>query len=171
MNPHALNSLLAVWPREGASYTAEWRRLHRAAAAIGYPVDPGCSRDQLRRAVCNVQHRTAARQAVQAGSVPWKYQKYLKPNQNIRQQAIKIQPGATIPVAFNGIETTLYVDTVRRISFRGKPWFLDMKVKLSTEHLPIILNRETKCACLYCGTHPISDEDSCRKCGGPLPDC
>jgi hypothetical protein len=161
VNPHALNKLLSVWPRDGARSPVEFRRLKRAARALGINVDPGVSRGQLRRAVCNLQHRYAA-------SVPWKYQRFLKPSQSIRQQAIKVQPGATIPVAFNGQETTLYVDTARRLTFRGKPWFLELKVKLNTEHLPIILTRETKCECLYCGTKPRGSEDSCRKCGAPL---
>lgn len=89
----------------------------------------------------------------------------------MRQQAIKVQPGATIPVAFNGMETSMYVDTARRLTFRGKPWFIELRVKLNTEHLPIILTRESKCACLYCGTEPRGDEESCKKCGAPLPAC
>ena len=172
MNPHGLNRLLSIWPREGARSPAEFRRLNRAARALGTNVDPGVSRGQLRRALCNLQHRWAGRRAARsAASVPWKYQKYLKPSQIIRQQAIKIQPGATIPVAFNGMETTMYVDTARRLQFRGKPWFIELKVKLNTEHIPVILTRETKCQCLYCGTDPVSDEDSCRKCGAPLQGC
>lgn len=163
MNPHALNRLLQVWPHDGARSPAEFRRLRRAAEAIGVNVDPGVSRGQLRRAYCNLQHRYAS-------SIPWKYQKFLKPSQNIRQQAIKIQPGAAIPIAFNGVETTMYVDTARRLSFRGKPWFIELKVKLNTEHIPVILTRETKCECLYCGKKPQSDETSCRACGAPL-DC
>jgi len=168
MNPHALNILLQVWPRRGARTDVECTQLQRVASALGVYVDPRVSRDQLRKSVCNQQHRRSVRSARTAASVPWKYQKYLKPNQNLRQQAIKVQPGATIPVAFNGIETTMYVDTARRLQFRGKPWFIELKVKLNTEHLPIILTRESKCACLYCGTEPVSDEDSCRKCGAPL---
>lgn len=171
MNPHALNRLLQVWPRWGARSSAECMQLERVASAIGIRIDPSTPRDQLRRAVCNHQHRHAAYRANKIAAVPWKYQKYLKPNQNLRQQAIKIQPGVTIPVAFNGMETTMYVDTARRLTFRGKPWFVELKIKMSTEHIPIILTRESKCDCLYCGTPPVSDEDSCRKCGAPLPDC
>jgi len=169
MNPHALNRLLQVWPRWGARSSAECTQFKRIASAIGVRIDPRVSRDQLRRAVCNCQHRAAARRT--AGSVPWKYQQYLKPNQNLRQQAIKIQPGVAVPVAFNGMETVMYVDTARRLNFRGKPWFIELKVKLSTEHIPIILTRESHCECLYCGSRPVSDEDSCRKCGAPLPSC
>jgi len=161
VNPHALNTLLQVWPREGARFPAEFRQLRRVARALGVNVDPGVSRGQLRKAVCNLHHR-------QAASIPWKYMRFLSPGKSVRQQAIKIQPGATIPVAFNGQETTMYVDTARRLTFRGKPWFIELKVKLNTEHMPVILTRETKCQCLYCGTDPTADEDSCRKCGAPL---
>ncbi|KKN66687.1 hypothetical protein LCGC14_0468730 [marine sediment metagenome] len=173
MNPHALNRLLQTWPHGGAGSRAETQQLGRAAAALGIRVDPRISRDQLRRSVCNCQHRSAAHKTVaqQAGSVPWKYQQYLKPNQNLRQQAIKLQPGVTVPVSFNGMETVMYVDTARRLTFRGKPWFIELKVKLSTEHIPIILTRESKCECLYCGARPVGSEDSCRKCGAPLSDC
>lgn len=183
MNPHALNRLLQVWPRGGARSAAECAELNRVANAIGCRIDPRVSRDQLRRTVCNCQHRWAINAIHKvdhrgepscvrtAAAVPWKYQKYLKPHQNIRQQAIKIQPGVTIPIALNGMETTMYVDTARRLQFRGKPWFIELKVKLNTEHIPVILTRESKCDCLYCGASPVSDEDSCRKCGAPLSDC
>jgi hypothetical protein len=173
MNPHALNKLLQVWPRDGARNTAEFMQLQRVASALGIEVNPRVSRDQLRRTVCSCMGREAAARCVQrsAATVPWKYQKYFRPNQNVRQQAIKIQPGVTIPVAFGGMETTVYVDTARRTSFRGKPWYVELKIKLSTENLPVILTRESKCTCLYCGTDPRGDEDSCRSCGAPLPDC
>ncbi len=179
MNPHCLNRLLQVWPAWGAANRRQARRLSRQAAALGCTVDPSISRDQLRRAVCNLQQRSAAQQqAAQSGfvrkatfrgaAVPWKYQQYLKPNQNARQQAIKLQPGALVPISFNGLETTMYVDQARRLTFRGKPWFIELKVKLSTEHVPIILTRESKCDCMYCGRSPKGDEDSCLGCGAPL---
>lgn len=177
MNPHALNSLLRVWPRDGAADPQQARWLARKATQLGCRVNPRVSRAQLRRAVCNVQQRSAALglpsfrsaarlAAFRGAAVPWKYQRYLKPNQTARQQAIKIQPGATVPISFNGLETTMYVDQARRLTFRGKPWFIELKVKLSTEHVPIILTRESKCDCMYCGA-PNRGEDSCRKCGAP----
>lgn len=162
-NPHALNTLLQVWPRDGARTNAEFRRLDKLTRALGVSVDPGVSRGQLRKAASNLAHRNAA--------VPWKYQKYLRPNQNIRQEAIKVQPGATIPVTFNGQETTMYVEKVRRTPFRGKPWYVQMTVKLNTEHLPLVIPQQSKCDCLFCGSSTISDESACRNCGAPLPDC
>lgn len=65
----------------------------------------------------------------------------------------------------------MYVDTARRLNFRGKPWFIELKVKLNTEHIPVVLQSQTKCDCVYCGTRPTGDEESCRACGAPLPDC
>ena len=173
MNPHCLNRLLQCWPRDGAANLRQARWLARKATQLGCHVSPWVPRAQLRRAVCNVQQRSAATRvaALKLAAVPWRYQKYLKPNQTQRQQAIKIQPGATVPVSFNGLETTMYVDQARRLTFRGKPWFIELKVKLSTEHVPIILTRESKCACLYCGREPRGDQDSCTGCGAPLPDC
>jgi hypothetical protein len=102
--------------------------------------------------------------------MPWKYMKYLKPNMNLHQQALKLQPGAMVPINLNGFDTTMYVDTARRLSFRGKPWFVEMRIKLSTENIPIVLTNETKCDCVYCGTSPRGDETSCKSCGAPL-DC
>jgi hypothetical protein len=87
----------------------------------------------------------------------------------MRQQAIKIQPGAMVPVSFNGNATNMWIDTARRLSFRGKKTFLEMRVKVDTENLPVILTNESKCACLYCGTEPRGDERACQSCGAPLP--
>jgi len=165
VNPHALNILLQSWPAKGARTSTEKNRLRRVASVLGVTVQPTITRDQLRRSVVQLHHRRAAHRLA---SVPWKYQKYLRPNQPIRQQAIKLQPGAMIPVSFNGMETTMHIDMARRLNYRGHPWFLEMRVKLDTEHVPIILTREAGCDCLYCGTRPVSDEESCRKCGAPL---
>jgi hypothetical protein len=76
-----------------------------------------------------------------------------------------------LPIAINGVDTTARVNTVRRISKGGKPHFLKMDITLDTKHLPVILERETKCTCLYCGTPAASDEVNCRSCGAPLPPC
>lgn len=162
-NPHALSELLQVWPRDGARTRAEFRRLNKLTRALGVSVDPGVSRGQLRKAATNLAHRQAA--------VPWKFQKYLRPNQNIRQEATKLQPGATVPIAINGQQTTMYIEKLRRNSFRGKPWFVNMTVNLNTEHLPVIIPQQSKCDCLFCGSSPISAEQACRNCGAPLPDC
>lgn len=162
MNPHALGRLLAIWPRGGATTPAEFGLLKREARALGIRVDPCVSRGQLRRAATNLAHRY--------GSPFWKYLNTVKPGVNQHQQAFKIQPGAVVPVTFNGVATTMHIDTARRLQFQGKPWFLEMKVKLNTENMPIILTNETKCDCVYCGTTPRGDETSCRGCGAPL-DC
>jgi len=111
---------------------------------------------------CGTMFRSAA--------VPWRYDRYFSPNTNQHQTAMKIQPGAQVPVSFNGVNTLMYIDTARRLNHHGKPTWIEMKIKLDTENLPIILTNETKCDCVYCGTSPRGDETSCRGCGAPL-DC
>ena len=162
MDPHGIAKLLTLWPDRGAETPGQAQRLSRIARTAGLQVHPSIPRDQLRRTVASMMQRRA--------SMPWKYLKYLKPNVSLHQQAVKIQPGAMVPVTFNGFDTTMYVDTARRLNFRGKPWFVEMKVKINTEHMPIVLTNETKCDCVYCGTSPRGDEQTCRSCGAPL-DC
>lgn len=161
MNVHALNELLLYWPEFGARSEPEARRLKRFAHhKLGVSVNPKISRAQLKTAITRL-----------AIYIPYKYQQYLRPNVDLRQQAIKIQQGAAIPVSFNGADTIMHVESARRITYHGRPWYLEMRIKLNTEHIPIIIDRESKCACLYCGTNPVSDEESCRACGAPLPEC
>lgn len=151
MNPHDIG------------YVLQAKRFStRAAVARRLGVDPRVSNHRLCRAVARLHHRVA--------SVPWRYDRYFNPSTNQHQSAMKLQPGAQVPVAFNGVNTLMYIDTARRLNYHGKPTWIEMKVKLNTENIPIILTNETKCDCVYCGTSPRGDEASCRGCGAPL-DC
>lgn len=170
-----LPKLLRVWPVDG-----KWNRVRRSMldtvlselAPAEYrtiQLNPGITRKQLRRA----GERLGAIWEKDASytSIPWKYQKYLNRGTPLRKQAVKIRPGARIPLAIGGIETVAYVNSVRRIRKYGKPFYLKTDLTINTEHVPIILERESKCDCVYCGTRPTSDENSCLSCGAPLPEC
>ena len=160
MNPHLFPALLSQWPEHGARNFREANRLRRLSRTAGLRVNPYIPKAQLKK--------TATRFMLRTSAVPWKYQRFLKPNVNVYQQATNIQPGAIVPISFNGQETKMHIDTVRRISFRGKPWFLEVKCKIDTEHMPITLQRESKCDCAFCGTTPRGDDEACQKCGAPL---
>ncbi len=161
-----LPQLLEKWPQEGFRTLGSAQRV--LASILEY-TDPG---------EIEVPHYTT-REELRVGGVrvagtsyhtPWKYTKYFQNTTDLRKAAIKIRPGSILPVVLNGAETTAYVNKARRIRFRGKETYLKLDLNLNTEHVPIILERETKCTCLYCGTAPKSDETSCRSCGAPLPD-
>jgi len=104
-------------------------------------------------------------------ATPWKYQHHFDTGPSSRYSTLKIRPGATIPIALNGIDTTAHVNTVRRMRHRGSPHFLHMNIVVDTKNIPITLDRETLCDCVYCGTPPKGDESNCRGCGAPLPAC
>jgi len=104
-------------------------------------------------------------------ATPWKYQKHFDNGPSSYYSTLKIRPGATIPISLNGIDTTAHVNTVRRMRHRGSPNYIHMSVVVDTKNIPITLDRETRCDCVYCGTSPKSDESNCRSCGAPLPAC
>lgn len=124
------------------------------------PVD----RDQAKNAFVRIAHR-------QAGYAPTKWIKYINPGYDINYEAVKLQTGATIPVTIAGKETTIYIESLRRLNFRGKPWYVQMRVNLDTENIPVFVGNESRCSCRFCGTDPVGDETSCRNCGAPLPQC
>lgn len=164
--------LLTVWPSDGR-WTDE-RRLRLAEILADLPDDSTpplhingrIGRRRLAKTGRRIKARTAA-----LTQIPWKYQKYLQRGTPMRQQAIKLRPGANIPLTIGNVPTSAYVNKVRRISKSGKPYYLKADLTINTEHVPIILERESKCDCLYCGTRPKGDETSCLSCGAPLPDC
>lgn len=162
MTPHDATELLARWPANGAETLADQATVARLTARYGLVVDPGVTRKQLRSWL--------SRRAMEM-SVPWKYQEFFRPNHNIRQDALKLQPGIMLPIALKGLQTTGYVESVRRTTHSGKPYYVRLTMTVSTEHIPVIVENETKCTCLFCGTQPRGDERSCRGCGAPLPDC
>ena len=160
--------LVKLWPKTGG-WDARRRALLRLALrdreapeSGGVVIDERLSVSRLRAA--------GERLAVQY-SRPWKYQKYFNKRTPLRQQAVVMRPGATIALGLAGVDTTAYVNGVRRVSRHGKTHFLKTDLPIDTEHIALILSGESKCTCVYCGTKPISDETSCRSCGAPLPDC
>lgn len=169
-------ALLSFWP-EGGGWTADRKEqlvaalaaLPRTAEARSIRINPRISKQQLEKAA----ERLDALWSKTAGytSIPWKYQKYLNHSTPLRQQAIKMRPGARIPLALGGVETVAYVNSVRRVKKSGQPYYLKTDLTINTEHVPIILERESKCDCVYCGTRPTGDETSCLACGAPLPEC
>jgi hypothetical protein len=160
--------LAKLWPENGY-WSPRRRALLRLALRDrevpdtgGVVIDERLSSARLRAA--------GERLAVQY-SRPWKYQKYFNKKQPIRQQALVMRPGSTIPIGLAGVETTAYVNGVRRIRRHGKTHFLKLDLTVDTEHIAVVLSGESKCTCVYCGTKPVGEETSCRACGAPLPDC
>ena len=167
-----LPDLVRLWPEDGQ--WDEGRRLRLARVLARLPDDDGRpiridGRISLHR-LAKTGRRMLRRRA-DFTTIPWKYQKYLQRGTPLRKQAIRIRPGGKLPLAIGGVETVAHINSVRRINKYGKPFYLKTDLTINTEHLPIILDRESKCDCLYCGTRPVSDETSCRACGAPLPDC
>jgi hypothetical protein len=165
---HFLPSLLQVWPEEGewddAGRETALRLMMKSQGGGGMElvtINSEISRDQLEI----VGERCAA-----AWSVPWKYQKFFDQGRPSRRAAIKLRPHTKIPISLGGTETTATVNTVRRVRSYGDPK-IRMDVTVNTKYLPVILERETLCTCMYCGTDAIGDEVNCRTCGAPLPPC
>lgn len=168
---HALPRLLRVWPKNGAYTRVDRRRLHSVAQAAcdgtsqhQVQVDPRITKAQLRRAMVRLINGVSY-------STPWKYQRFTNPNVDVRKQAVKLRPGSEIAITLNNMVTTAYVNKIRRISFRGKKHYVKAEMTINTEHIPLILERESKCTCVYCGTPSKGDETSCTQCGAPLPSC
>jgi hypothetical protein len=144
---------LAVWPRPEE-----------------FPeINPGISREHLFMAELRTAYPLA----------PSIYPRYFdkpvvkqqKPAGPSRSSALVIRPGSTLPVSLNGHQTTANVDSARRINHAGKYTHLKLTLIVNTEKLPLTLQNETKCACLYCGTEPRGNDFTCRSCGAALPDC
>jgi len=167
----ALPQLLEVWPDDG-----HWSARHQVRLAevlADLPNDAGQP--------IHINGRIGRRRLAETGQrlvrrayltqIPWKYQKYLDRGTPLRKQALKLRPGARIPISLSDVPTTAYVNSVRRIQKSGRPYYLKMDITVNTENIPIILERESKCDCLYCGTRPQADETSCLACGAPLPEC
>lgn len=169
-----LPELLALWPLSGA-----WDQKNHAnalALSIASQQNHEASADNdyicVNTEICREQLREAgARVASNIRSVPWKYQKFFEKGRPTSRSALKIRPGVMLPLTINGVDTTARINTVRRIRKSGKPHFIKMDITVDTKNLPVILERETKCNCLYCGTPAAGDETHCGACGAPLPPC
>ena len=163
---HALPHLLRSWPDDGFRTERSARRILSyvldATERGSVHLNTDTPRDEL---------KTAGIRVAALYSTPWKYQKFFQKDTSINYSAIKIRPGAVIPLSIGGAETTAYVNGARRQTFRGNPNYVKLDINLNTEHLPIWVERESKCTCKYCGTDPREDEVSCRACGANLPDC
>ena len=161
MDPHALPRILQEWPSSGARNRAEADRLVRLAATHGYSIDPYIPRDQVRRSAVRLMHREAA--------IPGLFSRMY--GQDLRRNALKLGPSRMVPIALDKHPTQMWIDTVRRSNLHGKNTYLEIKCRIDIENIPVILQGETKCSCLYCGTRPSGSETTCRSCGAQLPDC
>jgi len=133
-------------------------------ASLGVKISTDVDKQQARKVLSRMAHRYG-------GYVPTKWLKYINTNYDINSDAIKLQPGMTVPVTIGGVETTMYIESLRRLNFRGLPWYVQMRVNLDTENMPVFIGNESRCACRYCGTNPKGNETSCLSCGAPLPHC
>lgn len=161
MDPHALPQILHAWPRRGARDRAEARRLARLAQSFGYRINPYVSREQVQRAASRIMHRDAATRGLFSRMY----------GQGLYRDALKLGPSRMVPISFDGHQTQMWIDTVRRTNFRGKNTWIEIRCKIDTDNIPISLSGETRCNCLYCGTRPSGAEVNCRSCGAELPDC
>jgi hypothetical protein len=135
----------------------------RYTNGVSVQIDPRISKDQLRKAAVRLIN------GVSYGT-PWKYTKFFNPSIDVRKQALKLRPGAQIPISLNNIPTMAYVKKIRRIKHNSRPFYVNAELIISTENLPLILENESRCTCVYCGTKSKGDEVSCDSCGAPLPD-
>lgn len=169
-----LPELLALWPISGdwdqknqarvLAFSLTSRRHHAAADEDDHIcVNTEIDREQLRE--------VGVRVTAGIRSVPWKYQRFFEKGRPTNRSALKLRPGILLPITINGVDTTARVNTVRRMRKGGKPHFIKMDITVDTKHIPLILERETQCTCLYCGTPAAGDEVNCRACGAPLPPC
>jgi len=124
-------------------------------------VDPFVPRRQLRVAATKLMHREAV--------MPNLFSRMY--GHDLRANATKLRPSVLVPINFGGYDTTMWIDTIRRTNFRGKNTYLEVRCKIDTENIPIILQNESYCNCVYCGTRPTGSEPNCRSCGAQLPDC
>ena len=162
-----LPHLLKVWPEQGFRSVRSAKRILSSVLERTergrIQVDPSLHRNELQKHGVRVASMY---------STPWKYTKYFQKGTDLRRSAVKVRPGATMPLTIGGADTTAYVNSARRLKFRGNPNYMRLDINLNTEMLPVILERESKCTCLYCGTEPTAaDEFSCRACGAQLPAC
>lgn len=167
-----LPSLLLLWPNK----EEEWQRTNQAKVielSMASRQRHASSGDSdlicISTEISKKQLEEAGLRVAALRSVPWKYRKFFEDGRPTLRSAIKIRPGVMLPLTINGVDTTARVNTARRIHKGGKSHFLKMDITLNTEYLPVILERETRCNCVYCGTKAASDEVNCRACGAPLP--
>jgi len=170
--------LLEIWPTNGSWDGARLSSLHDllteqpdkmrigSAEDLGEELEihTGISRDRL-------EETGNMLLATRFHSTPWRYQHVFDRGPSSSYNVLKIRPGAVIPLALAGVDTTAHVNTVRRMNFRGNPRSLLLNLSVDVSEIPVRLLRETKCFCEYCGKAPSSDESSCTSCGAPLPPC
>lgn len=163
---HALPHLLQLWPEGGF-------RSERSAKRILSYVLEGTERGSVHLDTTTPRDelKTSGVRVAALYSTPWKYQKFFQKDTSINYSAIKVRPGAVLPINIGGVDTTCYVNGARRLTFRGDTNYVKLDINVNTENLPLWIERESKCTCKYCGTDPRGDEVSCRGCGAPLPDC
>lgn len=181
-----LPDLLTFWPiEEGHWTTASLRRLQhvlkprrRVAGAQTIRLNTSISRDRLRRAALTVLGSVT--------STPYRFTDYyiglpstpMVPNQKGKSKAkglsaaaIKLRPGMDLGISLEGHPTRAVMNSVRRIELRGSKNWIKADLSIEVSKLPLMLERESKCDCKYCGSKPKGDEVECSKCGAPLPDC
>lgn len=161
-----LPHLLKLWPEEGFNSERSAQRIFakllEKTQRGSIHINPLTPRAELRQAGVRV---------ARLYTTPWKYTKYFQKGTDINKAAIKIRPGVILPLNIGGVDTTAYVQKARRMPFRGSPNYLKLEINLDTQHLPLWVERESKCDCRYCGAPAQGEETSCEKCGAPLPSC
>ena len=164
--PRILSHLLRIWPEDG-KWTAA------ARVRLNWLVGEECSNPSIKinTDIPKAQFKEVAERLAVYYSTPLRSKNIFRTGPSATYDALKIRPGATIPIVLNGVNTYAHVNTARRMRYRGNPRGLHMNIVVDTKDIPIILERETLCTCLYCGTEPGADEINCRACGAPLPPC
>ena len=148
---------------------ANWDNSRTAAVQEFPEINPEISKEHLRLAGGRIAYPLAP--SIYPSYFEKQKEAPKKPPGPSRASALVIRPGSTLPVSLNGHQTTANVDSARRIQHAGKYTHLKLTLIVNTEKLPLTLQNETKCACLYCGTEPRGNDFTCRSCGAALPDC
>lgn len=181
-----LPELLTFWPlEEGKWTTASLRRLkqvlrpqQRSAGTPTVRLNTSISRARLRHAALTLLGAVT--------STPYRFTDYyvglpstpMNPGQKgkskakgLNAAALKLRPGMDLDISLEGHPTRAVMNSVRRIELRGSKNWIKADLSIEVSKLPLLLERETKCDCRYCGNRPKGAETECSKCGAPLPDC
>jgi hypothetical protein len=186
----AFPALVEIWPTQEGRWTrsavSQLRRIMRTHVAAGGPslrLSLGLSKERLLQAGLAV---LGSRRSGAVTSTPYRFTDYytglpstpMNPGQKgkskskgLNASALKLRPGMDLDISLEGHPTRAVMNSVRRIELRGSKNWIKADLSIEVSKLPLLLERETKCDCRYCGSKPKGAETECSKCGAPLPDC
>lgn len=184
-----LPELALIWPLTERAWTKQSlaalkklvrRARHVRSAGPVLTISLELSRDRLLLAATTV----CSGRVASVTSTPYRFtdyyvglpatpanQKGKSKSKGLNAAALKLRPGIDLDISMEGHPTRAVLNSIRRIELRGSKNWIKADLSIDVTKLPLLLERESKCDCRYCGSHPKGDEINCRNCGAPLPDC